>query len=65
MLTNVGSSRTDDGRSGTNKSAKELTRWDGKKTVPHPAAPGGRTSGSSDLNSDALTTELRLPSMVM
>ena len=49
-------SRTHKGGSGTNKSAQEQTRRDRKTVSPCPAR--GSNPGSTDLNSDALTTEL-------
>ena len=61
VRTNLGPCRTHEGGLGTNKSEQELTRRDRKHTVPHPAPPRGSNPGSSDLNSDSLTTELRPP----
>ena len=58
VRTTVGACRTHEGESGTNKSAQELT-WRDRKTALHPAPPVDQ--GSSNLNSDALTTELRPP----
>ena len=49
------------GGSGTNKSTQELIRRD-RKTVPNSVPPGDFKRGSSDLNVDALTSELRSPS---
>ena len=43
------------GGQGTNKSAQELARRDRKKPVHHPAPPGDRTQGSSDVNPDSLS----------
>ena len=63
-ITDLGACRTHEGGrgrggggSGTNKSAHELTRKDRNCTSPCPAM--GSNPGSSDLNSDSLTTELR------
>ena len=48
------------GESATKKFAQELT-WRDRKTARYPAPTRGSNPGSSDLNSDALTTELRPP----
>ena len=72
VLTNLRACRTHEGEGGgsggeggrgggsdTNKSAQELIQRD-IKTVSHSASPCvGSNPGSSDYNSDALTTELR------
>ena len=58
MRTHLGACRTHEGGSGTNKSAQELIRRDRKKTCPLPCPARGSNPESSDLNSDAVTTEL-------
>ena len=57
----LGACRTDEDGSDTNKSAQELTRRDIKKHCFSPCPARGSNPGSLDLNSDALTTELRPP----
>ena len=46
-----------EGESGTYKSAR--VDWEGRKKFPSPCPARGMNPGSSDLNSDSLTTELR------
>ena len=58
MLTNWDVCCTHKGGSDTNKSAQELTQ-EGQKNGPSPCPTRGSNPGSLDLNSDALTTELR------
>ena len=55
VCTNLGVCRTHKGGSGTNKSAQQLTRRDRKNS---PCPTRGSNPGSSDFNSEALTTEL-------
>ena len=59
VRTSLGAYRTHEGGSDTKKSAQGMIRRD-RKTIPHPVPPPeDRNPGSSNLNSDALTTDPR------
>ena len=61
VRTNLGACHAHEGGSATKTSAQELTRRD-RKHAPSPPCPAkGSNPGCSDLNSVALTTELRPP----